>query len=106
MALGLDVGKVSMTGIYDVTNSKMVNHQAHDYLTFEEIYSTAQILRKSSSKGIAKIELCIWYTYTPIQYWLNLNLVSELQYLELPEKSNSKSVKFDTWNNSTIATVF
>ena len=32
--------------------------------------------------------------------------MSELQYLELPEKSDSKFVKFDTWNNSTTATVF
>ena len=37
MALGLDVGKVSMTGMYDVTNSKMVNHQKHDYLNCEGI---------------------------------------------------------------------
>ena len=59
MALGLDVGKVSMTGMYDVTNSKTVNHQTHDHLNFEGIYCAAQILRKSSSKGIAKIELCI-----------------------------------------------
>ena len=44
--------------------------------------------------------------YTLIQYWSNLNLVSKLQYLELPEKSDSKFVKFDTWNNSTTATVF
>ena len=41
MALGLDVGKVSMTGMYDVTNSKTVNHQTHDHLNFEGIYSTA-----------------------------------------------------------------
>ena len=43
MALGLDVGKVSMTGTYDVTNSNMVNHQTHDYLNVavEGIYSTA-----------------------------------------------------------------
>ena len=56
MPLGLDVGKVSMTGMQDVTNSKMVNHQTRDHLDFGGIYSTAQILRKSSSKGIAKIE--------------------------------------------------
>ena len=59
MALGLDVGTVSMAGMYDVTNSKMANHQTHDYLNFEGMYPTAQILRKSSSKGIAKIEECL-----------------------------------------------
>ena len=31
MALGLDVGKVSMTGMQDFTNSKMVNRQTHDH---------------------------------------------------------------------------
>lgn len=40
-----------------------------------------------------------------IQYFQNLNLISEFQYLELPEKSNSKFVKYDKWNNSTTATV-
>ena len=35
-----------------------------------------------------------------------MNLVSEFQYLELPEISDSKFVKFDTWNNSTAVTVF
>ena len=50
MALGLDVGKVSMTGTYDVTNLK---------IDFEDRCSTAQILWKSSSKGIAKVGLCL-----------------------------------------------
>ena len=43
MALGLDVGKVSMSGMEDVTKSKMVNHQTHDHLNVEGIYSTAHL---------------------------------------------------------------
>ena len=37
MVLALDVGKVSMTGMYDVTNSKIGNHQTQDYSNSEEI---------------------------------------------------------------------
>ena len=59
MVLGLDAGKVSMTGMYDVTSSNIGNHQTKDYLDSEEIYSIAQMPRKSASKGIAKIGLCI-----------------------------------------------
>ena len=45
-------------------------------------------------------------TNTLIQYFQRLNLISELQYLEMPEKqSNSKFVKYDKWNNLTTATV-
>ena len=76
MALGLDVGKVSMAGMYDVTNSTMGKQQTHDYVKFEGIYSTAQILWGSSSKGIKN---------PIIQYFSNLTVVSELQHLELPE---------------------
>ena len=32
--------------------------------------------------------------------------MSELQYLELPEKSDFNCVKFYTWKKSTTATVF
>ena len=53
---------------------------------------------------IAKVGLCEKYNLLN-QYFSNLNLISELPYLELPEKSISKVVKFDTWNNSTTATV-
>ena len=102
MALGLDVGKVPMTGTQDVTTSDMVNHQTHDHLKFEGIYSGNLQVKVLPKQNYV-------HTYTLIQYWSNLNLVSEVQYLELPEKSDSKiskNVKFDTWNNSTTATVF
>ena len=78
-------------------------HQTQVYLNIEEIYSTAQILRNSSRKGIAKIASCI--NLVIIQYFSNSNLVSELQDLELPEKKDSRLVKFDTSHSSTIATV-
>ena len=58
MALGLDVGKVSMTGTYDVTNLKIGKLQTWKSWKFEGRCSAAQILRKSSSKGIAKVGLC------------------------------------------------
>ena len=59
MALGLGCWKSFYDRYLDVTNLKMVNHQAHDHFSFEGVYSAAQILRKSSSKGIVQIELCI-----------------------------------------------
>ena len=59
MALRLAVGKVSMTGTYDVTNSNIEKHETQGCSNFEAVYSTAQVLRKSSSKGIANMGLCI-----------------------------------------------
>ena len=77
-----------MTGMQDVTKLRIGNHQTQDYLNSEETYSIAQIPRKSSSKGTAKKDYV--QRDTIIQYFSNLNLVSELQYLELPEKSYSE----------------
>ena len=54
MVLGLDLGKVSMTGIYDVTDLKMGNIKHKTIQFFEDICSTAQILRKSPSKVLQK----------------------------------------------------
>ena len=54
MAIGLDVGKVSMTNLYDVTNLKIGQHQIQDDVNSKGIYSTAQILSKSSNKVLQK----------------------------------------------------
>ena len=90
MAVRLDVGKISMT---DVTNLKLGKHQIQDCVNYEGIYSTAHILSKVSNKGIAKIGLSSLGKYA--HYFSDLNLVSKLQELELPEKSGSKFVKLD-----------
>ena len=92
-----------MTGMYDVSNLRISKHQAQDCLKFEWIYSTVQILRKYSSEGIAKIGLCLKRCYNSI--FSNLNLVSELEDLGLPEKTGSKCMKFDKWNISNIVTI-
>ena len=102
MAIGRTI---SMTDMYDVTSLKLGTHQIHDYVNYEGIYSTVHILSKASNKGIAKVGLSIG-NFTIIQYFSDLNLVSELQDLELPEKSGSKFVKFDKWNNLATAAVF
>ena len=104
MAVGLEVDKVSMTGMCNVTHLKIRQHQTQNYVNYEEIHPTAQIPRKSSSRGIAKIGYCIKKD-TIIQYFSNLNFVSELQDLELNEKSDPKFAKFEKSNTSTTATV-
>ena len=43
MVLGLDVNKVSITGMCNVTNLKVGQHQPQYYLNLESIESTAQI---------------------------------------------------------------
>ena len=65
---------------------------------------TAKIPSKSSNKGIAKIGLPRG-NGSIVQYFSDLNLVSELQGSKLPEKACSKSVKLDKRNEVSTATV-
>ena len=54
MAIGLDVGEVSMTNLYDATNLKIGQHQIQDDVDYEGLYPSAQILSKSSNKVLQK----------------------------------------------------
>ena len=54
LAIGLDVGEVSMTNLHGATNSKIGQHQIQDDVNSKGIYSTAQILSKSSNKVLQK----------------------------------------------------
>ena len=57
-----------MLDMYGVTNFKIGKHQIQDYVIYEGIYSTAQILSKASNQGIAKTVLSI-EADTIIQYF-------------------------------------
>ena len=54
MVIGLDVGEVSMTNLYDATNLKIGHHQIQDDVNYEGLYPSAQILSKSSNKVLPK----------------------------------------------------
>ena len=54
MVLGLDVGEVSMTNLYDATNLKIGQHQIQDDVNYEGLYPSAQILSESSNKVLQK----------------------------------------------------
>ena len=85
--------------------SQMIGkHQTQDYVNYGEIYSTAQILGNSSSKGIAKKTKMKKKYYSSICLRFKLSF-TELQHSELPEKYDSKFVKFWKSKNWTAVTV-
>ena len=44
MAIGLDVGEVSMTNLYDATNLKIGQHQIQDNVNYEGLYLVRRYL--------------------------------------------------------------
>ena len=92
-----------MTGMYDVANLRIWKHQTHDFLKFEEIYSTVQILRRYSSTGIAQIGLCMKRYYNSI--FLKFKLSFRSLRFRVAWKSDSKFVKLDKSNSSNIVTI-
>ena len=58
MVIGLDVGKVSATNMYDVACLKIGKHQVQGYVNYEGIYYTL-MFSESLNKCVAIIELFI-----------------------------------------------
>ena len=65
-----------------------MKHQTEYYLEFEETYSTVQILRKYSNKGIAKIGLCVKRHYNSVF------LKFKLGFRTLRFRVTSKKIRF------------
>ena len=77
MAIGLDVGEVSMTDLYDATNLKIGQHQIQDDVNYEGLYSSAQILSKSSNKVLQNRIIYRKRSYNSL--WFNISQIKMIK---------------------------
>jgi cell division protein FtsI (penicillin-binding protein 3) len=86
VAIGLDMGKVDLCDLYDVTELQIGKQKFEDLTHSSGWYTVAKILAKSSNKGISKIALEIGQD-TVRQYCKLLGFFDTVPHIEIPEKA-------------------
>lgn len=101
VAIALDTGAVDLHDVYDITALKVGKKIITDYAPSSGWYTLAQILAKSSNKGISKIALEIGQE-TMRKYFEDLGLFDVVPNLEILEKA--KPIYKKHWSNLDICT--
>lgn len=105
MAIALDTNKTNLHNVYDITKLKVGRYDVKDVYDYQnKYYSVAQIMAKSSNKGIAKIGLQVGKEAI-IDYMSKMQLFNKLNNLEINEKVKPIFPNLNKWNNLTVTTV-